>query len=252
MGAGGSRVVVAGMPLETRWFGPGPGAAPTILMLHDRLDSAASWTGFPEALARASGCGVLAYTRAGYGTSTPVVEASSIDLLEQEATSVLPGVLAAVGFRRGILLAHGEGAAIAIIYAGGVQDHRVRGLALLAPGVFVEEAPGVERSAGRAWDVRDQVGYVRVPILAIRGTRDERSTEAQIQVLEEEAYCPVDVVRLEQAGHALHQDRPEETLAAVTLFVRRLMESHEEAKASSSVEADVAANEPAEGARHGD
>ena len=38
-----------------------------------------------------------------------------------------------IGFRRGLLLGHSDGASIAAIYAGSRQDHRVEGIALIAP-----------------------------------------------------------------------------------------------------------------------
>ncbi len=43
------------------------------------------------------------------------------------------------GFRRGLLVGHSDGASIAAIYAGGVQDHRIRGLSLIAPHFIVED-----------------------------------------------------------------------------------------------------------------
>ena len=45
-----------------------------------------------------------------------------------------------IGFRRGLLLGHSDGASIAAIYAGSVQDHRVRGLVLIAPHFFTEDS----------------------------------------------------------------------------------------------------------------
>jgi pimeloyl-ACP methyl ester carboxylesterase len=59
--------------------------------------------------------------------------------MHEEAREVLPKVLDAIGFRRGLLLGHSDGASIAAIYAGSVQDHRVRGLVLIAPHFFTED-----------------------------------------------------------------------------------------------------------------
>jgi len=60
--------------------------------------------------------------------------------MQREATDVLGKLLDAIGFRRGILLGHSDGATIAAYYAGSVQDHRVRGLVLMAPHFFMEQA----------------------------------------------------------------------------------------------------------------
>ena len=57
--------------LEYRMIGPAPDDAPTIVMLHEGLGSAGLWGDFPEKLQAATGAGVFAYSRAGYGASTP-------------------------------------------------------------------------------------------------------------------------------------------------------------------------------------
>src|SRR5579862_4177855 len=120
-------------------IGPRPDAAPTIVMLHEGLGSVTAWGSFPDRIAAATGAGVLVYSRAGYGRSGPGKLPRSTAFMHEEACEVLPRVLAAIGFRRGLLLGHSDGASIATIYAGSVQDHRVRGLVLLAPHFFAEE-----------------------------------------------------------------------------------------------------------------
>src|SRR4051794_11598930 len=120
-------------------IGPAPDAAPTIVMLHEGLGSAALWGDFPDKLAAATGAGVFAYSRAGYGGSTPAAAPRQGGYMHVEGLEVLPKILDAVGFRRGLLLGHSDGASIAAIYAGGVQDHRIRGLPLIAPHFVVED-----------------------------------------------------------------------------------------------------------------
>jgi pimeloyl-ACP methyl ester carboxylesterase len=263
------RLTVGGTALEARWHGPRPPEAPTIVLLHEGLGSAGLWGRFADDLARNTGCGVFAYSRAGYGASDPPARPRTVRYLHEEALEVLPAVLEAIGFERGILLGHSDGASIATIYAGGVQDHRVRGLILFAPHFFVEDVSirSIERArvafeqgdlkprlarhhrdvdaafygwnrpwldpAFRRWDIRESIGYIRVPILIVQGTADEYGTTAQIDAAREESYCPVDVALLEGAGHAPHLDRPAETLAAVTDFVRTLMDDAGEAGPSS-------------------
>jgi pimeloyl-ACP methyl ester carboxylesterase len=58
--------------LETRWWGPSPEVAPTLVLLHEGLGCVALWREFPETLAEATGCGVFAYSRFGYGGSDAV------------------------------------------------------------------------------------------------------------------------------------------------------------------------------------
>ena len=108
-------------------------------MLHEGLGSAAAWGSFPDQIAAATGAGAFVYSRAGYGQSSPGAMPRTTSFMEEEAIDVLPRVLAAIGFQRGLLLGHSDGASIATIYAGSVQDHRVRGLVLIAPHFFTEE-----------------------------------------------------------------------------------------------------------------
>ena len=63
---------------------------------------------------------------------------------------MLPRLLDAIGFRRGLLLGHSDGASIAAIYAGSVQDHRVRGLVLIAPHFFTEDMGIAEIARAKA------------------------------------------------------------------------------------------------------
>ena len=67
--------------------------------------SAASRCGatFPQKLAAATGFGVFAYSRFGYGASDPVALPRPLDYMTREAVDVLPKVLDAIGFRRGVL-----------------------------------------------------------------------------------------------------------------------------------------------------
>jgi hypothetical protein len=58
-------MMLDGRMLETQWWGPGPEAAATIVLLHEGLGCVALWRDFPEALVAATGCGVFAYSRFG-------------------------------------------------------------------------------------------------------------------------------------------------------------------------------------------
>jgi pimeloyl-ACP methyl ester carboxylesterase len=262
-------VVIDGVRLETAWVGPGPAAAPTIVLLHEGLGSVRQWGDFPARLATLTGCGIFAYSRAGYGGSDPVALPRPLTYMEDEALRVLPAVLRAVGFERGLLLGHSDGASIATIYAGGVIDHRVRGLVLIAPHFFVEDVsirsialartayetgdlkPRLAKYHGanvdgafwgwnrawldpefRRWDIRDAIGYIRVPILIVQGARDQYGTEAQIEVAMEESYCPVDATIIAGAAHAPQLEAPDATLAAIGEFVGTLLDTMGEAGSS--------------------
>ena len=76
--------------LEYRMIGPPPDDAPTIVMLHEGLGSAGLWGDFPDKLQAATGAGVFAYSRAGYGASSPVKLPRPLDYMHIEALDVLP------------------------------------------------------------------------------------------------------------------------------------------------------------------
>ena len=133
-------LTIEGKRLKTVCHGPAPYAANTIVMLHEGLGCVALWRDFPEQLAAATGLGVFAYSRAGYGQSDPVKLPRPLDYMTREARETVPEVLEAIGSGAAFCLGHSDGASIAAIYAGTVEDFRVRGLMLIAPHFFTEES----------------------------------------------------------------------------------------------------------------
>ena len=117
-------VLAYGKRLEAVAYGPPPSQAATIVMLHEGLGCVALWRDFPEKLAAATGHGVFAYSRAGYGGSERIDLPRPLDYMSLEARFSLPAVLEAIRFERGILLGHSDGASIAAIYAGEHSDSR--------------------------------------------------------------------------------------------------------------------------------
>jgi pimeloyl-ACP methyl ester carboxylesterase len=244
--------------LEYRMIGPQPLEAPTIVMLHEGLGSAALWGDFPDRLQAVTGMGVFVYSRAGYGASSAVTLPRPLDYMSREALNMLPALLDAIGFTRGVLLGHSDGASIAAIYAGGTGDHRVRGVVLMAPHFVVEDVSVASIAAikqtyettdlraklmrwhrdvdntfygwngawldpgFRRWDISEYLAYIRVPVAILQGEDDQYGTVRQIEIAREECYCPVDVTLIPQVGHSPQREAAELTLATVSEFVGRL------------------------------
>jgi pimeloyl-ACP methyl ester carboxylesterase len=144
-GAVRGTVAAGGKRLEYEWLGPGPAAAPTLVFLHDGQGCVDTWRAFPAALAAATGCGALVYSRAGYGGSEALPGPWPACFMHDEARAALPQVVAALGVRDGFLVGHSDGASISLIYAAisgtagaGAAGSWLRGMALEAPHVFVE------------------------------------------------------------------------------------------------------------------
>ncbi len=109
---------VSGGSLETGWWGPGPAEAPTLVLLHEGLGSVALWRDVPGRLAEATGWGVFAYSRFGYGNSDMTPLPRPMTYMHHEAHVVLPEVLRGAGVQRAVLIGHSDGGSIATIYAG--------------------------------------------------------------------------------------------------------------------------------------
>ncbi len=248
---------VAAQALEYRFFGS-THAGSMLVLLHEGLGSLSTWGAFPSALAARTGMSVFAYSRAGYGQSSPVSLPRPLDYMQREAIEVLPPLLDAIGFQRGVLVGHSDGASIVTIYAGSVEDHRVAGLVLLAPHFFVEkmtvteiarvgreyESSGLRARLARhhrdvdptfrgwhdAWvdpefrrfDIQDCLPYIRVPTLIVQGLDDQYGTLRQVEAGQELCTCPVEVVLLENCGHSPHREKPADTLDAIAAFVEHL------------------------------
>jgi pimeloyl-ACP methyl ester carboxylesterase len=249
--------------LEYRMIGPSPEDAPTIVMLHEGLGSVGLWGDFPDRLQAATGASIFLYSRAGYGASSPVALPRPLNYMQIEALEVLPKLLEAIGFRRGLLVGHSDGASIAAIYAGGSGDHRIRGLALIAPHFVVEDISvssiaDIKQAYAttdlraklarwhkevdnafhgwndawldpqfRSWDISEYLAYIRVPVAILQGADDQYGTIRQIEIAREECYCPVDVTIIPGAGHSPHREAPGATLETIAEFAGRILHTHE-------------------------
>jgi len=259
---------IDGHRIEYRFVGPQPDKVPTLVLLHEGLGCVGLWNDFPEKLAAATGTGVFVYSRAGYGKSSPVSLPRPLSYMHDEARQTLPKLLDAIGFRRGLLVGHSDGASIAAIYAGSHQDHRVGGLVLIAPHFFTEDS-GIAAIAEarkayetgdlrarlarwhddvdstfkgwngawldpqfRKWDITEFLAYIRVPILIVQGEDDQYGTVKQIEVAQQECYCPVEVALLPGARHSPQRETPEPTLKVISDFVVRTLRANKWVKAA--------------------
>jgi pimeloyl-ACP methyl ester carboxylesterase len=246
---------VTAKPLEIALYPP-DGLDATLVMLHEGLGSVAMWKDFPKRVAKATGCGVLVYSRYGHGKSERLAEKRSIDFMHHEAKVVLSELLAQNGIQRLILFGHSDGASIALIYAG-TWPERVRGLILEAPHVFVEEfglrstrairklyesgdlAKKLSRYHDhvdqmfrgwndiwldprfRDWNIEEYLGAITCPTLVIQGEDDEYGTLAHVEAIQRRL-PDTQALILPNCGHSPHRDQRDLTLAAISKFVAKL------------------------------
>ncbi len=243
---------------EAAWFGE-PGALDLVL-LHEGLGCVGMWRDWPDQLAKATRCRVLAYSRQGYGASDPVKLPRPLRYMHDEALEALPRVLAAAGVGPHLLVGHSDGASIALVHAGSPRRHPgLRALALLAPHVFCEDLsvksiaeakqafltgdlrPRLAKYHGenvdcafwgwngawldpgfRQWNLEEYLPGIELPVLVVQGADDQYGTLAQVDAIARGVKGPFTRVVLERCGHSPHRDRPAETTAAVAALIRSL------------------------------
>ncbi len=249
-------LIVDGTRLETLSY-PALGDTPTIVMLHEGLGSVSMWKDFPEQLARATRCGVLAYSRYGHGKSDRLREPRPVEFMHDEATVTLPALLERLGIQRPILLGHSDGGSICLIYAAAFPASP-RALILEAPHVFVEDLTVQSIAkirfaykttdlpqklarhhdyadetfwgwndiwldpAFQRWNIEDRLSSIRCPLLVIQGLEDEYGTLAQVEAIKRGAPHAQTLV-LSNCGHSPHRDQPTATLEVISQFVRKLV-----------------------------
>lgn len=245
--------------LEARWYGSGAG--PVLVLLHEGLGCVDHWRDFPEALARATGLRVLAYSRRGYGRSDACALPRPLDYMQQEGELGLPRVLSVAGVREAILIGHSDGASIAIAYAGSAPREGLSGLVLEAPHVFTEPS-GLEAIARarqaydhgdlrkrllryhgdnvdcafrgwnnawldpdfKRWNIESYLPGIGVPTLVVQGLDDPYGTTKQVDAIAHQSGAPVAVELLPECAHSPHREQRDETLAVMKGFIRGLLE----------------------------
>jgi pimeloyl-ACP methyl ester carboxylesterase len=244
----------AGRSLEYEWIEAGGPGRPALVFLHEGLGSVRQWRDFPRRVAEATGCRALVYSRYGYGQSEVLAEPRvGVRFMHREALEALPALLGALGVERPLLVGHSDGASIALIHAG--AGHPVRGLALMAPHVFVEplclesirkasaafDAGDLAQRLGKYhrdprrsfhlwadawldpeflhWNIEEYLPGITCPVLAIQGRDDEYGTMAQLQAIGRGVRGPCELLQLADCGHAPFREQPAATLAALTRFI---------------------------------
>ena len=233
----------SGQLVVTTW---GDGA-PEIVMLHDGLGSVSQWRDVPARLHEATGCTVMAYDRAGHGSSTPVpTGAWPADWLHREA-DVLTELLDAVAAECPVLVGHSDGGSIALLAAA--NGAACRGVVALAAHTFVEQVCVDEIAAMRTtpdryvaglrrhhdhpdavfeawsgvwtsdefrpWDVRERLGEIDVPVVVAQGAADEYATDAQALDSAAAIGANARAVLLPGLGHLLHHQAPDQVVGLV-------------------------------------
>jgi len=240
--------------IEHAWLAQERGGAPLMVFLHEGLGSLAMWKDFPQRLCDALGWRGLAYSRPGYGRSTPraAEEAWGLDFMHRQAHEVLPALLAALDVTTPPwLFGHSDGGSIALLYAARLPTS---GLVVLAPHIRVEDLSlssieqariayletdlrqrlakyhddpdsafwgwnGIWLQAPfRDWSIEAEIAAIACPLLAVQGVADEYGTLEQIRGIARRV-PQARLLEMPQCGHSPQRDQPEALIAAVRDFV---------------------------------
>lgn len=230
---------------------------PALLLLHEGLGSVSMWRDFPAQLAESTGCRIVAYSRAGFGRSSPRSSPYTPRFIHEEAFEVIPALRAQLGIDPVVLVGHSTGASMALVHASG---NAVAGVVAMAPLTTVEGS-NVEsirqartlyettdwrtrlarhhdevdavfygwndtwlQPGFRDWNILDDLRRVHAPVLAILGADDEYSSPDQVAAIAESMPDPArfQSLLLAGCGHAPHREQPAAVLRAVTGFLGAL------------------------------
>ena len=193
--------------------------APVLVLLHEGLGCVGAWRDWPAVLARATGCEVFAYSRLGYGASSPATLPRPLDFMTREAHEVLPRVLEAAGIGEPVLVGHSDGGTIALLCAA-AGEVSLSGVVALAAHAFNEPRciEGIEaaREAFRSgslrgrlaryhgertgdtfrgwcdvwldpeferWSIEEELAGMRAPLLVVQGRDDPYGTLRQVEAI---------------------------------------------------------------------
>jgi len=242
-----------GRSIEYRMVLGDPSAGPTLVFLHEGLGSASLWRDFPDKVARRLGVPAVAYSRFGYGRSSPLAEPRTPRFMHEEALDILPVLLDRLAIEAPILIGHSDGASIALIHAAD-SGRPVSGVVLIAPHVFVEDV--TVRSIARAveayekrglrerlarhhadvdgaflgwsriwldprfrtWSLGGEAGRLSAPCLLVQGENDEYGTLAQLDAVASVARGPVSRLVVRGAGHSPFRDAESDVVDAIVTF----------------------------------
>ncbi len=248
--------------IEIAWVGLTDPAAEVMVFLHEGLGSVALWKDFPDRLCRQLGLRGLVYSRPGYGASTPrgVDEHWGVNFMHQQATEVLPALLAQLQIPRPWLFGHSDGGSIALLYAAHYAE-QVRGVIVVAPHIMVEAISITSITAAReayldqsqpqslrerlaayhqdvdsaffgwndiwlspafrSWCIEDELAQITCPLLAIQGAEDEYGSMQQVLGIRDRLPA-TEVLTIANCGHSPHRQQTDLLMKAVEAFVSKV------------------------------
>lgn len=206
-----------------------------IVLLHDSVSSCAAWQSFPQKIHDQTGRGVFYYSRYNHGKSSKATEPFSYD----GEVETLRSLLEEYSITNPTILAHSDGAAIAINYAA---KYDVKKLVLTAPFIVYDETvpeyfrvmkTKLEEGSCPSWrefhddvdhmfieshnrftseeykqfDLRDTARNIKCPVEVVRKQDDPISSDIQLRAIEESMPNSV-ITIIPGINHSVHKNNP--------------------------------------------
>jgi pimeloyl-ACP methyl ester carboxylesterase len=243
--------------LYLRHWRPAPPSveASPIVLFHDSLGCVELWRDFPEHLAAATGCSVIAYDRLGFGKSDPHPGLLDLGFVHAEAEEGFRRLIEALELDRFVAFGHSVGGGMAIAGAS-VHAARCRALITESAQEFVEDRtlqgirnakrtfsePGqmqrLEKYHGdkaawvlrawvdswldprfHSWNADADLRGLRCPVLAIHGENDEFGSCRHPRRIAELAPGPTTVCILEDCGHVPHREQQQAVVERIRAWL---------------------------------
>lgn len=195
----------------------------------------------------------VSVSRPGSGATPPMKEGVS-DPLSFEARSILPALMDALDIHAAHLVAHADGASVALTFASLFPDRTLSVVGLAAYGFaddylreilepmrsradgphslsnlssacdpekrFLRWREDRLRECEKGWNATTLLGNVTAPITLIQGARDEFLSLDQSAAISARVNSDVCWITLQNAGHFVHLDNPQQ----IIMLVRRQLE----------------------------
>lgn len=243
-------------PPAERW-------APTLVFLHEALGSMRLWRDFPARIQPGTGCGMLIFSRLGHGWSAPLPRGrdgfvdTTTDYLAHQAKHFLPELFARLDIRKPVLIGHGDGASIALLYAS-LFPENISALVVESPFVMVEPTriKSMKR-AGKAfhsgalrqdlaqhhadpdgifmrwygtwmnpefghWSIVPDLARIKTPVLALQGDKDPYGSFIQVTSIRDHVRGYSDIVGIRDCGYIPHSEKPDMVADKIQSFLQKI------------------------------
>lgn len=226
-----------------------------IVLMHDSLGCVDLWRDFPEQLASALSCVVIAYDRLGFGRSSVNTHTPGINFVWDEAELYFSHIKKAAQLSTYYLFGHSVGGGMSIGIAA--IDKECLGVITESSQAFVEELTikGIEEAQSlfklprqmerlqkwhgdkaswvlsawidvwlsaefTSWSLESRIGKVTCPVLALHGDKDEYGSNAFPEYIAGKVSGPSTMIILENCGHVPHKEKMEEVINRTRLFLK--------------------------------